>query len=145
MAEPRASARDRMAHDLARWYRAWDEHDLEGVLALMHDDVRFEHWDGSLIIGKAALRRAWSAWFAGGGFRFVEQETFLDETVSKALFRWRLRRPSPLPDHRGEPQERQGVDVLHFADGLIIRKLTFCQTTVVVAGRRLPADAQPPG
>jgi ketosteroid isomerase-like protein len=145
MVEPHAQTRDRMAHDLSRWYRAWSEHDLEGVLALMHDEVRFVHWDGSLVVGKAALRRAWSAWFAGRDFRFVEEETFLDETARKALFHWRLRWPGPQPGRRGEPEERLGVDVLHFREGLIIRKLSFCQTTVVIAGRRLPAIAQPPG
>lgn len=140
MTEPQSIARD-----LAAWVRAWREHDLAGVLLLVHENVRLEHWDGRLILGKAALRRAWSDWFAGRDFQFVEEETFVDAPAQRALFRWRLTWPSALPGWQGEKEERRGVDVLHFQDGLIVRKLTYCQTTVTIGGRRMPLAAQPPG
>lgn len=128
MTTPRAGvtealSRDEMSRRLAHWYEAWNRHDLDGVLALLHPDVRFEHWDGRTLTGRAALRLAWAAWFAGGGFLFREQETFIDQDAQKALFRWILR--WNLPGNGSREEEREGVDVLHFRDGLIVKKLTF--------------------
>jgi ketosteroid isomerase-like protein len=137
---PAPPDRDRLAADLARWTRAWREHDLDGVLELMDESVVFEHWDGSRLLGKPALRRAWSGWFAGGDFDFAELETFVDAAAQKAVFRWRLRWPSRLAAHRGEPEQRQGLDVLHFAGGRIVRKLTYCKTTVTISGRTIPLE-----
>ena len=93
----------------------------------MHQDVRFEHWDGRLLVGRPALRRAWSAWFEGRDFAFAEEETFIDEQAQKALFRWRLDWSPPLPGRRGAREERRGADVLHFQGGLIAVKLTYCK------------------
>ncbi len=135
MPEPGANEREAIARALAAWYEAWRAHDLESVLSLLHDDVRFEHWDGSVVVGKSALRRAWSGWFAGRDFHFAEEETFVDAGACKALFRWRLTWPAPGPDRRGEFEVRRGVDVLHFLDARIIRKLTYTKTTVTAAGR----------
>jgi ketosteroid isomerase-like protein len=123
---------------LRRWNRAWDDHDLEGVMDLFHEDVLFENWTGGKAEGKENLRRAWSGWFARhGGFRFIEEETFIDEAQQKALYRWRLEWPSIEPGFAGRPETRRGVDVIHFQDGRIIRKLTYSKTTIEIDGRRL--------
>ena len=31
---------------LTQWNKAWDAHDLEGVMALFHDDILFDNWTG---------------------------------------------------------------------------------------------------
>ena len=31
---------------LRKWNQAWDDHDLEGVMELFHDDILFENWTG---------------------------------------------------------------------------------------------------
>ena len=108
---------------LARWYGCWERYDLDGVLSLFHERVRYEHWDGRSIVGRALLRLAWSSWFAGRDFRFREEETFIDEFAQKALYRWELTWPSP--DDSQATEVRSGVDVLHFQDGLIVAKLTY--------------------
>ncbi len=135
--------KDEIGKALERWYSAWNEHDLDGVMDLFHDDVVFESWAGGRISGKASLRRAWSEWFAHhGDFRFTGIETFIDETGQKALFHWRLDWPSTEEGYNGEPECRYGVDILHFDDGKIIRKLTFSKTAVEIGGKtiRLTAD-----
>lgn len=131
---------------LAAWCDAWNTHDFEAVMELFHDDVVFENWTGGRAAGKAALRAAWRPWFADhGGFRFDEQETFVDEAAQKALYRWTLDWPSREPGHAGRREVRRGVDVLHFADGKILRKLTFSKTTVEIDGKRVPLTAALPG
>jgi hypothetical protein len=120
------------------WIRAWNEHDLEGVLSLLHDDVVFENWNGGRVAGKSGLRRLWAHWFEDhGGFRFIEEETFIDAENQKVLFRWRLEWPSPERGYEGRREARDGVDVLHFENGRIIRKLTYSKTSIEIDGERI--------
>jgi len=124
---------------LKQWNLAWDKHDLEGVMELFHDEVLFENWTGGKAVGKEALRKAWARWFANhGGFRFTEEETFVDEAEQKVLYRWQLEWPSFEKGHEGRPEKRRGVDVLHFQEGKIIKKLTYCKTTIEIDGERHP-------
>ncbi|MHB8763695.1 MAG: YybH family protein [Deferrisomatales bacterium] len=130
--------RDDILDRLAAWYRAWNDHDLDAVMELFHDDVEFENWTGGRAEGRAALRAAWAPWFADhGGFRFVEEETFVDAPAQKALYRWTLEWPSREPGYEGAPEVRRGVDVLHFDGGLVRRKLTYAKTTLRLDGRRV--------
>lgn len=131
---------------LNRWNLAWDKHDLDGVMDLFHDDVLFDNWTGGQVKGKENLRKAWAPWFANhGGFRFIEEGTFIDEHEQKVLYRWQLDWPSFERGYEGRSEMRRGVDVLHFRDGKIIKKLTYSKTTVEIDGERvrLTAGAKP--
>ena len=122
---------------LMRWNAAWDIHNLDGVMALFHKDVLFENWTGGKVKGKAALRKAWAPWFENhGGFRFTPEETFIDEADQKVLYRWQLQWPSFETGYEGQPEIRRGVDVIHFQDGKIIKKLTYSKTTIRIDGKR---------
>ncbi len=69
-----------MRNILAKWYRFWNEHNLEGVMSLFHEDVIFESWSGAKVKGKKALFIAWKPWFENHeNFQFIEDETFIDE------------------------------------------------------------------
>jgi hypothetical protein len=127
---------------LTLWNRAWDAHDLDGVMALFHDEVLFENWTGGTAKGKEALRSAWKPWFENhGGFRFTPEDTFIDEGQQKVLYRWRLNWPSFEKGYEGRPETRRGVDVIHFQDGIIIRKLTYSKTTLEIDGKRVALSA----
>ena len=131
---------------LSEWLRAWNEHDLDRVMDLFHDEVIFENWTGARVKGKRALGRAWAPWFANhGGFRFVERETLIDEIAQSVLLRWRLEWPSQTRGYEGKLERREGVDVLHLSEGKIIRKLTFSKTAVEIDGItvQLSATARP--
>ena len=135
--------RDEIKNALQKWNRCWNNHDLEGVMDLFHDDVFFQHWTGSVVDGKEALRQAWAPWFKNhGGFRFIDEDTFIDETDQKALFQWQLDWPSQAKGHEGKPEKRRGVDILHFQDGKIIKKLTYSKTALEIRGRTLRLSLQ---
>ncbi|MBC8418322.1 MAG: nuclear transport factor 2 family protein [Desulfobacterales bacterium] len=124
---------------LKEWNLAWDRHDLDGVMRLFHDEIVFENWTGGRAEGKEALRKAWAPWFANhGGFRFIEEETFIDEKRQKVLYRWLLEWPSFEKGYEGKPEKRRGIDVLHFQDGKIIKKLTYSKTTIDIDGEKIP-------
>ena len=134
--------REQMKEALAEWNRAWDDHDLDGVVALFHDDVVFENWTGGKARGIDALRKAWQPWFANhGGFRFTPEDTFIDEEEQKVLYRWQLDWPSFEKGFDGKPEARRGVDVIHFQDGKIIQKLTYSKTAVEIDGQRIALTA----
>ena len=129
--------REEIETALKNWNQAWDTHDLEGVMALFHDDVQFDNWTGGIVRGKEALEKAWAPWFANhGGFRFIEEETFIDEKTQKVLYRWLLEWPSFEKGQEGRPEKRRGVDVIHFKDGKIINKFTYSKTTIEIDGER---------
>ena len=118
---------------ITEWLGGWNEHDLDRVMDLFHDEIIFENWTGARVKGKRALCRAWTPWFANrGGFRFIEEETFIDEAAQRALLRWRLEWPSTTSGYEGRLERREGVDVLHFCDGKIIQKLTFSKTVIEI-------------
>ena len=102
---------------LKKWNLAWDNHDLEGVMDLFHEEVVFDSWTGGSVRGKEALKKAWKPWFADhGNFRFIEEETFIDEKEQKVLYRWLLEWPSLEKGNEGKPEKRRGVDIIHFKD-----------------------------
>ena len=123
---------------LTRWNSAWENHDLDGVMELFHDDVLFENWTGGQAKGKDNLRKAWASWFENhGGFKFTEEDTFIDEDEQKVLYQWSLDWPSLEKGHEGRPERRRGVDVIHFKDGKIIQKQTYSKTIVEIDGQRV--------
>jgi len=119
---------------LDTWLAAWNAHDLDGVMAPMHNDVVFENWNGATVRGKRALRRAWTPWFRNhGDFCFTAEDVLLDETAQKMSFRWSLEWPSPEQGRRGQREIRRGVDTLHFVDGQIREKHSYSKTTTRIA------------
>ena len=128
--------RQELRQTLQVWLNAWNNHDLEGVLALFHPDAIFESWDGQTIESRVRIRRFWSPWFKSpGGFYFELEDVFFDEREQKALFRWLLTWPSRKESCAGQTEIRRGVDLLYFQDELIIRKLTYSKTVVTINGR----------
>ena len=139
-------SRKQIEVSLRKWNQAWSNHDLEGVMELFHEEILFDNWTGGRAKGKKALRQAWSDWFANpGGFRFTEEETFIDEAQQKVLYRWQLDWPSLEKGYEGKQETRRGVDVIHFQDGKIIRKLTYSKTSLLIDGKRIRLSAQTSG
>jgi ketosteroid isomerase-like protein len=52
---------------LARWYEAWNQHDVEAISALMTDDVRYEDPSAPAAVmhGREAVEQYARAGFAG--------------------------------------------------------------------------------
>ena len=100
-----ALTREEIIKALTRWNTAWDNHDLDGVMELFHDEILFDNWTGGRAKGKENLRKAWAPWFSNhGGFRFTEEDTFIDEDEQKVLYRWQLDWPSFEKGYEGRPE-----------------------------------------
>jgi len=133
---------DQIRNELRQWYLAWNAHNLEKIMELFHEEILFENWNGRQARGREALRKAWTPWFAHhGGFQFTEEETFIDECEQKVLYRWALEWPSSEVGYEGKREIRRGVDVIHFQDGKIIRKLTYSKTILEIEGETVMLSA----
>lgn len=120
------------------WLLSWNDHDLRGVMDLMHEDVVFENWNGSVVSGKTNLERAWLPWFANhGNFKFVNEDLFIDEQEQKVTFLWQLDWPSNEKFYRGNPEIRRGVDVLYFLNRKIIKKYTYSKTNILIGTKNI--------
>ena len=51
--------KDEIKAALQKWSQAWDNHDLDGVMELFHEDIEFDNWTGGKARGKKTLREAW--------------------------------------------------------------------------------------
>ena len=77
-------SRNEIEKTLKEWNLAWDNHDLEDVMAFFHEKVVFDNWTGGRVKGKDALRKAWAPWFANhGDFRFKDGKIINKFTYSK--------------------------------------------------------------
>ena len=128
---------------VTQWNEAWNEHDIDKVTELFHDDIIFENWTGAKIKGAKALEKAWEPWFRDhGGFCFHTEDLFVDEEAQKVLFQWILDWPSLEKKYYGKPERRRGVDVIHFKDGKIIHKYTYSKTTIEIDGKLVKCIAE---
>lgn len=116
-----------LADLVLRFTKAFNDNDLEGVLALMAEDAVYEEFTGTTSRGKAAIRAAFVPQFRGdyGRMRFEAEDLFVDAPAGKALIRWLC----TLETRRG-PAGWRGLDILHVEDGLVTQKLTYAKAKV---------------
>ena len=115
------------------WLVSWNNHDLEKVMEILHDQVVFERWTNTTTKGKSLLKKSWTPWFLNhGNFKFTRKDLFFDEEQQTMTFVWGLEWPSLDKIHFGKPEVRQGVDILYFKNGKIIKKQSFSKTIVII-------------
>ena len=130
MAEP-SPDRATLRELTIRFTDAFNRDDLAGVMAMMAEDAVYEEFTGRVNRGSAAIRAAFEPQFRGefGKIRFETDDLFVDTVTGKALIRWVCR----LETRRG-PAAWRGLDILHFEDGRVKRKLTYAKARVPLLG-----------
>jgi ketosteroid isomerase-like protein len=104
---------------------AFDEHDLDGIMAHFAEDAVFEAprgsdpW-GTRVIGRAAVREAFAARFAGiPDIRYQDDAHFVDG--DRGASEWTL--SGTTTD--GQRIEVRGCDLWTLRDGQIVKKDSF--------------------
>ena len=128
MPEPTASVDGLAAstvETIQRFNEATNRHDVDGMMALMTDDVVFENTipppDGERREGQAAVRAAWEELFrATPSAAFETEELFA--VGDRCVVRWRYRWAADQPGRAGHVR---GVDVFRVRGGKIAEKLAY--------------------
>lgn len=99
---------------------AFNRHDVDAVMALMTDDVRFENTspfpDGEAFVGAAAMRAYWMKFFADApAAHFDAEEIFA--AGDRAVVRWVY--------HWSRDGHIRGVDVMRVRDGKVAEKFSY--------------------
>jgi ketosteroid isomerase-like protein len=104
---------------------AFDEHDLDGIMAHIADDAVFEGprgtepW-GTRVVGRDAVREAFAARFAGiPDIRYQDDAHFVDG--DRGASEWTL--SGTTAD--GVRIEVRGCDLWTFRDGQVVKKDSF--------------------
>jgi ketosteroid isomerase-like protein len=123
------SPKDRAALErlVVDFTEAFNREDIDEVMSYFAEDAIYDEFNDVRHVGRDAIRRAFEPQFAGafGKMRFHTEDMFLDVPAGKALIRWVLTLEEP---------ERQGawrgLDILHFSDGRLTEKHTYCKARV---------------
>lgn len=104
---------------------AFDEHDLDGIMAHFADDAVFEGprgaepW-GTRVVGRAAVREAFAARFAGiPDIRYQDDAHFVDG--DRGASEWTLSGTTT----EGVRIEVRGCDLWTFRGGKVVKKDSF--------------------
>ena len=99
--------------------------EVNGMMALMTDDVVFENTfpppDGERREGQAAVRAVWEELFRSSPSAVFETEEIFaagDRCAVRWLYRW-------APDEDGKPGHVRGVDIFRVRDGKVAEKLSY--------------------
>lgn len=105
--------------------QAFNDEDLDRVMNYFADDAIYDQFDGRPAVGRDAIRAAFEPQFRGeyGEMRFLDDDMFVDEAEQKTMISWEC----TLRDGERYGGWR-GLDILHFRDGKILRKLTYAKT-----------------
>lgn len=124
---------------------AFNVDDLDQVMSFFADDAEYITYDGQHCRGKAEIRAAFEAQFAGryGQLRFIRDQLIVDEVTQQAAVSWRCEHgldstlPAAAPMRwlqrslalvAGRAPYWEGVDLFRFRDGKLVGKYTYAQT-----------------
>jgi len=107
-----------------RFNKAFDFHDVDGVMAAMTEDCVFENTcpppDGERYTGQISVRKIWESFFSSSpDARFTTEEIFAAK--DRCVVRWRY----DWTTEDGTPGHIRGVDIFRVRDGKVAEKLAY--------------------
>jgi ketosteroid isomerase-like protein len=104
--------------------RAFNRHDVPGMMQLMSDDCVFEDTnpapDGAVYSGKEAATRFWQEFFRESAHAHIEIEEVFG-LGERCIMRWRY----SWLDVEGQKGHVRGVDIFRVRSGFIREKLSY--------------------
>jgi len=118
---------------------AFNREDIDEVMSYFADNAVYDEFNGIRNIGKDAICEAFEPQFDGafGRMRFHTEDMFLDVDAGKAMIRWIL---TLEEDDRAGAY--RGLDLLHFEDGLLVEKHTYCKAKIPFIRKKADLQAE---
>ncbi|HKV55948.1 MAG TPA: nuclear transport factor 2 family protein [Candidatus Binataceae bacterium] len=119
--------RAQLIEQAGRFVDAFNRNDLDAVMEFFAADAFYDEFNGRRNVGKAAIRAAFEPQFNGafGRMRFLDEDLFVDADSGKVMASWRC-----TLTVKGQATSWRGLDLLHFADGNLVAKLTYAKAKV---------------
>ncbi len=106
------------------FYEALNRHDVAGMIALLTDDCRLEHFapapDGAVYAGKEAIARFWQDFFRASPQAHIEVEEVIGFGMRCAAC-WKYE----WVDSAGEKKRLRGIDLFEEKAGLLSRQRSY--------------------
>ena len=119
------TTRRRLAELTRRFVTAFNDNDLDAVLACFAADGVYDEFNGTRNRGRDAIRAALLPQFTGryGTMRFIEDDLFVDAEAGKVMASWRC-----TLELKGQPTSWRGLDLMCFEGDALVRKSTYAKT-----------------
>lgn len=103
---------------------AFNRQDIDGVASFFAEDAVYEDSSGGSHVGPAAIREAFVPLVCGGRgkIQFDDEDFFAEPEADKVMASWTLNM-----EIDGKPVKMRGLDLLHFRDDKLIRKMAYCK------------------
>lgn len=113
-----------------RYNAAWNDHDVEAIVAMHTDDSVFEnHTTGDVNIGKDAIRSAITGIFAvfpdltfEARSQYIREDLVVQEWTARGTHQGAMNRSGMTIEPTGRAVEYRGMDIIPIRDGLVARK-----------------------
>jgi steroid delta-isomerase-like uncharacterized protein len=122
-----------------RYNAAWNEHDLDAIMAMHAPDMVFEnHTAGESAVGEEARAHIGSIFTTWPDIAFTTRRLYLreglvvQEWTASATHANTMRRGDLVAEPTGKRVEWDGLDVIPFEDGLVKRKDVYSDSVSVL-------------
>ena len=134
-----ASDEDVLREMIDRYNRAWNEHDVDAIIAMHAPDMVFEnHTAGERAEGSQVrehIARIFAAWpdIAFETRRlYVREDLVVQEWTARATHTSEMRRGEIVAAPSGRRVEWEGLDVIPFEDGQVKRKDVYSDSVSIL-------------
>jgi predicted SnoaL-like aldol condensation-catalyzing enzyme len=124
MSQTRLSRLESALRVVLEFNKAFNHHDVAGLMQLMSEDCVFENTepapDGAVYSGKEVVTQFWKDFFRKSPQAHIEIEEIFGLGI-RCIMRWRYN----WEDEAGKKGHVRGVDIFQVKDGLICQKLSY--------------------
>jgi steroid delta-isomerase-like uncharacterized protein len=139
MTDPSKDSAEALRETIDRYNAAWNEHDLDAIMAMHAPDMVFEnHTAGESASGAAARAHIGSIFASWPDIEFttrrlyVRENLVVQEWTASATHAKTMRRGDLVAEPTGNRVTWDGLDVIPFEEGLVKRKDVYSDSVSIL-------------
>jgi len=139
MTDPSKDSPEALREAIDRYNVAWNEHDLDAIMAMHAPDMVFEnHTAGESAVGEEARAHIGSIFATWPDIAFTTRRLYVreglvvQEWTASATHTNTMRRADLVAEPSGKRVEWDGLDVIPYEDGLVKRKDVYSDSVSIL-------------